>query len=71
MVQEAVGGVTYLLPITTEKKKNQLVINILFIQIMSFPDEKDQYVYVRKNMKGEATGRATHLLPVTAEKYNW
>lgn len=38
---------------------------------MSFPDEKDQYVYVRKNMKGEATGRATHLLPVTAEKYNW
>lgn len=48
-----------------------MVINILFIQIMSFPDEKDQYVYVRKNMKGEATGRATHLLPVTAEKYNW
>lgn len=43
---------------------------MLLIQTVSFLPEKDQYVYVRENMKWEATGRATYLLPVTTEKYN-
>lgn len=67
--EEVVGQAPYLLPIITKKNitRNQHVVNI---NNVSFPPEKDQYMYVRENMKGEATGKATYLLPVTTEKYN-